>query len=78
MSENNQRFDSERQWINKANSWLTRHPNYGQYFRAICFDSAGMICSSGRDFSKAKYPVHYVWPDQNIFEAFEAIKKLDT
>lgn len=77
MSEHNQRFNSETEWINKAQSWLTRHPNYGQFFKAICFDNTGMICLNGGHFAKAKYPVHWVWPDQNIFEAIEATKPQD-
>jgi hypothetical protein len=74
MSEYNQSFASETEWICKGRSWLTRHPRYGQFFKAICFDSAGMICLNGGDFKRAKYPVHYVWPDENLFEAVERSK----
>jgi len=69
MSEHNQQFDSHIQWINKAPSWLTRHPKHNVItYRALCIDSAGNICRNGGDFKDAVYPVRYWWPDQPIKE----------
>lgn len=80
MGEHNQRFDSFEQWLDKASSWLTRHPEYnntqhgktkgyrGQHFTAICFDTKGRLCRDGADMQRAKaegtFPVRWVWPDQ--------------
>lgn len=76
MAEDNQRFDSFNQWLDKAPSWLTRHPDYEKtFFRAVCFDNTGKICWNGGDFDEATYPVHWVWPDQNLFERIDAIRK---
>ncbi|AII27757.1 hypothetical protein AWJ26_gp05 (endogenous virus) [Sinorhizobium phage phiLM21] len=49
-----QQFTSHQQWVNKASSWLTCHPEYrntehgeakkgwrGAHFTAMCFDSLG-------------------------------------
>lgn len=77
-----QKFNSHIEWVNKASSWLTAHPNYGDYFKAICFDSFGRICRNGGDMSRAKednaFPVYWVWPDQNLFEAIKEIQDNDT
>lgn len=77
MAEHNQRFETFDEWVNKASSWLTRHPEYSpahqRDFRAICFDSKGRICRMGSDFMKAEFPVHWVWPDQNLFEAVQNV-----
>jgi len=75
MSEGAQSFASFQEWINKASSWLTRHPKYGSYFKAICFDSNGMICKNGADFQNAAYPVYWIWPDQNLFNMVDSIKR---
>lgn len=69
MAEHNQRFDTFTEWVNKASSWLTRHPEYdGKSFRAICFDDKGRLCQIGRDFMRARdedaFPVRWLWPDQ--------------
>lgn len=69
-----QYFDSHREWVSKASSWLTNHPQHGQFFKVILFDSEGKICLNGKDMKEAKYPVRWVWPDQNLFEAIEAAK----
>lgn len=64
----NQKFDTFEHWVNKASSWLTRHPCYnntqhptqtgdkgwrGEHFTAMCFDSLGRRCRIGRDFQRA-------------------------
>lgn len=69
MAEHDQQFDSFVQWVNKASSWLTRHPDFHEErFRAICFDSKGRLCRVGADFMRARdegaFPVHWIWPDQ--------------
>jgi hypothetical protein len=80
MSEHNQQFADFEQWLNHANMWLTRHPQYndtehghqsgwrGHHFKAICFDAKGRICKQGADFGRARdentFPVYWVWPDQ--------------
>lgn len=74
MSESSQVFNSEQEWINKGRSWLTRHPKHGEFFKAILFDSEGKICLNGKDMASAKYPVNWVWPDQNLFERIEIMK----
>lgn len=78
MAEHNQRFDSHQQWVNKASIWLTRHPDYCEFFKAICFDNLGRICLNGGDFSRAEkdgaFPIHWVWPDQNLFEAIDRVQ----
>ncbi len=70
MAEHDQRFNSFQEWVNKASSWLTRHPRYkpdGRFF-AICFDAKGRQCSNGGDFQRANdedtFPVRWLWPDQ--------------
>jgi len=77
MSEIDQKFASEQEWINKGRSWLTRHPNHSEFFKAVCFDNIGRFVTCGRDFRIAKeentYPVHWVWPDQNLFERVKII-----
>lgn len=80
MAEHDQRFDSHAQWVNMASRWLTRHPDYHeQFYRAICFDNIGRICRSGREFriadEEGTFPIHWVWPDQNLFEAIDNIRK---
>lgn len=68
MAEKEQCFDDFTQWVNKASSWLTRHPEYNSDFRAICYDSRGRHCTCGRDFARARdegaFPVSWLWPDQ--------------
>ena len=80
MAEHNQRFDSFQEWVNKASSWLTRHPRYnntengetkgwrGRHFTAMCFDSKGRRVCNGGDFMQADaegaFPVYWIWPDQ--------------
>ena len=78
MAEHDQCFSSEQEWINKASSWLTRHPRYGQFFKVICFDSTGRICQNGKDMREAQYPVYWVWPDQNLFNMIDSIPRKDT
>lgn len=73
--EASQSFDSFEQWCNKASSWLTRHPQWGEFFKAICFDSTGKICRNGKDFKEATYPVYWIWPDQNLFSMVDSIKR---
>ena len=73
MAEHNQQFDSFQQWVNKASSWLTRHPEYNaQFFQAVCFDTLGRRCFSGKDFMRARdedtFPIRWWWPDQPIEE----------
>lgn len=76
MAEHNQRFDSFEQWVDRAQSWLTRHPKFDQkFYRAVCFDSRGNILLVGGDFRDAAYPVHWVWPDQNLFERIKLIQE---
>ena len=75
MAEHNQQFDTFDQWVNKASSWLTRHPLYNdgkevhwRRFTAICFDTSGTIVRNGGDMQRAhdegKFPIRWVWPDQ--------------
>lgn len=71
MAEHNQQFDSFEQWVNKASSWLTRHPSYdGNKFRAICHDQKGRCCQNGKDFMLARdenmFPITWRWPDQDL------------
>lgn len=62
MSEATQQFDSFEQWVNKANSWLTRRG----LERASCFDALDRPCRIGADFMRARdegtFPVRWVWP----------------
>ena len=78
MAEHNQRFDSFAQWVNKASSWLTRHPEYtpdSLFFRALCLDSLGRPCSCGRDFMRARdegtFPIYWRWPGESFPVLFE-------
>lgn len=69
MTEHNQQFATFEEWVNKAPSWLTRHPCYNiPTFRALCFDAKGRICASGEEFHRARdentFPIRWVWPDQ--------------
>jgi hypothetical protein len=88
MAEAQQTFDSFEQWVNKANSWLRRHPQYnnvehgkagyrGTHFTALCFDTAGRICRNGADMMRARdegcFPVRWLWPDQ-VPELVRALK----
>jgi hypothetical protein len=73
-------FSSHQQWVNKASSWLTAHPQYrntehgeskgwrGKHFTALCFDQKGRRVSNGGDFQRAHdenaFPVWWIWPDQ--------------
>lgn len=75
-----QQFTSKQEWVNKASSWLTCHPQYnntehgdtkpwrGHHFTAMCFDSLGRRVTNGGDFQRAEddgaFPVWWVWPDQ--------------
>lgn len=77
-----QQFHSFQEWVNKASSWLTRHPQYrntehgdtkgwrGHHFTAMCFDSLGRRVRNGGDFQNAHdegaFPVWWVWPDQIV------------
>lgn len=70
MAEHNQCFETFQTWVNKASSWLTRHPRYdGKKFRAICVDAKGRRCQIGADFMRARdedaFPVRWLWPDQD-------------
>jgi len=50
-----QKFNNFQEWVNKAHIWLTAHPQYDEnFFRTICFDSAGRICRMGQDFMRAR------------------------
>lgn len=78
----NQRFDTFDQWVNRARSWLTSHPQYnntelgdkkgwrGSHFTALCFDSLGRRCRCGEDMMRARdegaFPVWWIWPDQIV------------
>ena len=69
MSETAQSFNTFAAWVNKASSWLTRHPDYDPTsFRATCYDARGRLCKSGKDFMRARdentFPVKWIWPDQ--------------
>jgi hypothetical protein len=77
-----QQFKSHQEWVNKASSWLTRHPEYnntehgeikgwrGKHFTAMCFDSLGRSCHNGADMRRADeegvFPVWWIWPDQIV------------
>lgn len=68
MAEHNQQFASKEEWVNRGLSWLTRHPMWGDYFKAICFDARGRYVGNGGDFRRAEedgaFPVRWLWPDQ--------------
>lgn len=68
MAEHDQLFASKQEWVNKGQSWLTRHPMWGDYFKAICFDATGRYVGNGGDFRRAEdegaFPVRWLWPDQ--------------
>lgn len=81
-----QKFDTFQQWVSRATSWLTNHPEYnntehgengwrGHHFTALCFDMKGRRCRNGEDMQRARdegaFPVWWIWPDQ-IIEALEA------
>lgn len=75
-----QSFSCQQDWINRARSVLTAHPQYldtehpkrkgwqGHHFKAMCFDQLGRRCRIGKDFQQAEddgaYPIWWVWPDQ--------------
>lgn len=77
-----QSFTSHQQWVNKASSWLTQHPDYcdtehgseagyrGRHFTAMCFDQKGRRLCIGGDFQRAAdedaFPVWWIWPDQIV------------
>lgn len=77
-----QKFTSHQEWVNKASSWLTQHPQYrntehgeksgwrGHHFTAMCFDSLGRRVRNGGDFQRAHdegaFPVWWIWPDQIV------------
>ena len=77
MSEATQSFENFNQWVHMASYWLTGHPKYCECFRAICFDSSGMILSNGADFMRARdsglFPVYWIWPDQNLFNFVDSV-----
>ncbi len=73
MAEQNQQFDSFQEWVNKASSWLTRHPRYHErFYKVVCFDTKGRRCQIGKDFMRADeegtFPIRWWWPDQPIEE----------
>ncbi len=73
MTEQNQQFDTHAQWVSKAASWLTRHPDYQMMsFNTVCVDSFGRRCLTGSHMARARdegaFPVHWWWPDQTIPE----------
>jgi hypothetical protein len=61
------RFDSETQWVNKAQSWF-RNCGVGLN-RYICIDKSGRICKHGADFMRATaektYPIVVYAIDQD-------------
>lgn len=75
-----QKFDTFDQWVSKASTWLTVHPDHnntehgntkgwrGNHFTAMCFDAKGRRCTNGGHFQRARdedaFPVWWVWPDQ--------------
>lgn len=76
-----QYFASFQQWVNKAASWLTRHPDYnntehgapgwrGTHFTALLFDQKGRRMHNGGDMKRAEeegaFPVWWIWPDQIV------------
>jgi len=77
-----QQFHTHQEWLNKASSWLTRHPLYnntehgdkkgwrGAHFTPMCFDSFGRRVRNGKDFQLAQdegaFPVWWIWPDQIV------------
>lgn len=77
-----QTFDHFEQWVSRASTWLTCHPDYndtehgerkgwrGHHFTALCFDSFGRRCSNGREMQRARdegaFPVWWIWPDQIV------------
>lgn len=88
-----QTFDCFQQWVNRASSWLTCHPEFndteqgeskgwrGHHFKALCFDSFGRRCRNGGDMQRAHdegaFPVWWIWPDQ-IVEALQAAATSET
>lgn len=70
-----QSFSCEQDWINRASSVLTNHPQYrntehvgpangwrGDHFTALCFDQHGRRCKCGADFRIAREDDAYpVW-----------------
>lgn len=88
-----QQFNSFQEWVNKASSWLTRHPAYcntehgttkgwrGNHFTAMCFDAKGRRCRNGGDFQTAHdegaFPVWWIWPDQIPYLSLSDQKKVD-
>jgi hypothetical protein len=75
-----QSFRNHAEWVSKASSRLTAHPEYlntehggpggwrGAHFTALCFDQKGRRVRNGGDFKRAEedgaFPVWWVWPDQ--------------
>lgn len=75
-------FTSFQEWVNKASSWLTRHPQYnntehgetkgwrGRHFTALCFDQKGRPIHNGGEMRRADeegaFPVWWIWPDQIV------------
>lgn len=53
------RFTSEREWVNKAQSWFINSGYKGDY--VLCVDSAGRVCTIGAHFMRATnentYPI---------------------
>jgi len=61
-----QSFRNHAEWVCKARSWLTGHPEYrntehdgpatgwrGNHFTALCFDQKGRRCRNGGDMRRA-------------------------
>lgn len=75
-------FISFQEWVNKASSWLTQHPEYnntehgetkgwrGKHFTALCFDQKGRPIHNGGEMRRADeegaFPVWWIWPDQIV------------
>lgn len=52
-------FDSEQEWVNKAQSWFANSGvRRGHY---ICIDANGRVCEKGKEFMRATaektYPI---------------------
>jgi len=71
-----QYFTSRKDWIMRATTCLTSHPDYfnaehegdgkkgwlGNHFTAMCFDQRGRRCKIGADFARAEHDNAYpIW-----------------
>ncbi len=68
-----QQFNNFNEWVTYASSVLICHPNYNErFFTAICFDTLGRRCYTGKQFMRARdegtFPIRWWWPDQSINE----------